>query len=419
MEIGADPDGLSQLADELTGTASSVESSRRRLASGLAGVQWHGPDARAFRAEWGGHAAALQKAGAGLRRAADQLRRNATDQRRASDSDGTGPGDPLPVGVERWDGSLTGNVTVMAGAGASAVITDLPGPLSLVTVGTRAKAGVAASAGAGAEVHDEDTSVGVAGGAVASAGVGINASRGWYVNDNEAKSFARDRVSDIAVDGAARTLAGVDVTGIARSMLGLGPPPPDVTTATVGSVVSASGLLVAGLGGTASASGEQQWQAGTRDRGGEGSLLISVSGAGAASVPAALFGAAGDGPKAASGSANTEIEIFPVEGATRPVVVTSSTVVNGSLEEVRTTIVLDDVEVGRALHGAWESLGHGDVSGMLDHLGGIDAGVLSITTDSTTGRVGVDGLGASISGGEGLGVGLGLDGSHTVIDYDH
>lgn len=83
---GADVEELRTAATQLSAGASALETSARALHSMITGgVQWRGPDADRFRAEWSGSSMrAITAAAETLRRAAEDLRRNADQQDHAS-----------------------------------------------------------------------------------------------------------------------------------------------------------------------------------------------------------------------------------------------------------------------------------------------------------------------------------------------
>lgn len=93
---GADVEQLRATATQFNKSASVLESSASTLHSLINGsTQWRGPDAERFRSEWSGVSArSLSAAVETLRRASDELRRNADQQDQAS-----GEGNSAPQGT--------------------------------------------------------------------------------------------------------------------------------------------------------------------------------------------------------------------------------------------------------------------------------------------------------------------------------
>lgn len=83
---GADVEQLRAAAAQLSGGAGALENSARALHSLIGnGTYWRGPDADRFRAEWSSNSMrVVTMAVESLRKAADQLRRNADEQEAAS-----------------------------------------------------------------------------------------------------------------------------------------------------------------------------------------------------------------------------------------------------------------------------------------------------------------------------------------------
>lgn len=88
---GADSDALNAAAGELDRAADDLDRSARQLTSGLGAVRWLGNIAVAFSDLWNSrHQPGLATTAGYLRDAAGSLRRQADEQRRASESDGGG-----------------------------------------------------------------------------------------------------------------------------------------------------------------------------------------------------------------------------------------------------------------------------------------------------------------------------------------
>lgn len=124
MRQGADVDALEALGREMAACAGTIEDALGRLSSMLARTPWTGPDADAFRRVWNGPVRSeLLQSSAGLRDAGTEVRRQADDQRRASD--GAGPGSN--AGRVAWLGPPPGAVPpptpVVPGDAAAAVAT--------------------------------------------------------------------------------------------------------------------------------------------------------------------------------------------------------------------------------------------------------------------------------------------------------
>ncbi|MFZ4811831.1 MAG: WXG100 family type VII secretion target, partial [Ilumatobacteraceae bacterium] len=82
---GADADGLDRLAKLFDDAATSLLSSQKLIRTRLVNSPWDGRDAHAFRSDWErSHKPSLMSTAQYLRDAGNTLRRNATEQRRAS-----------------------------------------------------------------------------------------------------------------------------------------------------------------------------------------------------------------------------------------------------------------------------------------------------------------------------------------------
>lgn len=96
---GADADALDALARRFEQAAQQLEQSGQHLRSQLHSSPWKGGDAEGFRNEWDtSHARTIAATAGFLREGSERLRRNADEQRRASNGDGGafGPGGGWP-----------------------------------------------------------------------------------------------------------------------------------------------------------------------------------------------------------------------------------------------------------------------------------------------------------------------------------
>lgn len=93
--FGADVEQLRLLGRELTQQAEMLESVVARLTSRIGSVEWHGPDAQKFKAEWHDQLAVRLRATAGsLRDASGHVEGNAGQQEQASQGPGAGTSHP-------------------------------------------------------------------------------------------------------------------------------------------------------------------------------------------------------------------------------------------------------------------------------------------------------------------------------------
>lgn len=107
---GADTEQLDGLGRRMAASADQLERIRVTVRSNLYSVRWHGGDAEHARRQWDAvNGPALTRAAHGLREGAEALRRNAADQRRASEADGS----------VRRVGTLAGGTVAAAGAGVA------------------------------------------------------------------------------------------------------------------------------------------------------------------------------------------------------------------------------------------------------------------------------------------------------------
>ena len=91
--IGSNPDELDALASELDEASATLESAHVRVMTRIVRSPWQGEDADDFRQQWTGPAKRVfARTATELTDTAKTLRRNADDQRRASD----GAGGQLP-----------------------------------------------------------------------------------------------------------------------------------------------------------------------------------------------------------------------------------------------------------------------------------------------------------------------------------
>ncbi len=87
--VGADADELDRIAEQLANEARRLEELAAQLGHQLNAAPWKGSDSERFRHEWNMvHTKRVREAGGFLRAGGDTLRRNADEQRTASNSDG-------------------------------------------------------------------------------------------------------------------------------------------------------------------------------------------------------------------------------------------------------------------------------------------------------------------------------------------
>ena len=99
--IGADPEALDTLAQQMQSAADELDGHSSGLTALLGGIDWIGDFASRFIGSWGGtHRVNLSSTSQFIRDAARQLSEQAAEQRGASDSDGggSGPGSGGPSG---------------------------------------------------------------------------------------------------------------------------------------------------------------------------------------------------------------------------------------------------------------------------------------------------------------------------------
>ena len=111
--LGANPEGLDQLARNLMACAATVDTHRSSLGRQLQSTPWHGQSADRFRADWNNRYTRLLAAWTdSMRVAAHSLQVQAAQQRAASGSDGA------PVGRSSVEpASLSGLGDIASGAG--------------------------------------------------------------------------------------------------------------------------------------------------------------------------------------------------------------------------------------------------------------------------------------------------------------
>lgn len=101
--VGADPDALEELARQCDVAAQRIDTLTRQLNAKLVSTAWHGHGADRFRADWNrSHRTRLTSAAGFLHHARDTLRRQADEQRRASEGGGGRLGGASPSGVPAW-----------------------------------------------------------------------------------------------------------------------------------------------------------------------------------------------------------------------------------------------------------------------------------------------------------------------------
>ena len=82
---GQDIDQVRQLATQLNAKAGDIEGVISQLTSAVNSVQWMGPDAERFKAEWQGqHVPQLKQVVSALQNASQNANRNASEQQQAS-----------------------------------------------------------------------------------------------------------------------------------------------------------------------------------------------------------------------------------------------------------------------------------------------------------------------------------------------
>lgn len=84
---GMDIPAVRQLATQMDAASSEIEQLINRLTSALAGTEWVGNDASAFRDEWqSSHTTNLRQVSERLKTVAEQARKNASEQEAASNA---------------------------------------------------------------------------------------------------------------------------------------------------------------------------------------------------------------------------------------------------------------------------------------------------------------------------------------------
>ena len=410
-EIGADPEQLDSLAEELQRAAGALGASGGRLDRSLDGAPWWGPDARRFRAEWRGRHGSLRAAADTLRSASLRLRAEAETQRAASESTGPVLAAPaMPLRSERWQLDLGVGAAIDVGVQGSLTVDDLPGPTSRVTLELDGSIGAGAGLGGGVELHGAEA-LGGEGRADAEAAVVSSSSSTWIVADDDALEFGRARAAEAAVDlvpGMATARSGL------QSLLGLVPPSPEASTAMVGVALTATATGTAGpLSGRAR--GADAAQVGVRRRDGGTSLVLHLEGAGAASVPGMLFGESA--PHRETVAVESDIEVFPAHDGTRSVVITSTSLHDDEATRSVTTIRLDDAAASAALDDAWDDLARGDLDAAARRLRGLDDAVRSVQVTSATGEVSSSARGATATASDGARAQGGAEITHRRIDW--
>ncbi|MGH3677202.1 MAG: hypothetical protein ACRDU5_15965 [Mycobacterium sp.] len=83
--FGQDIEQVQMLANQLNARAGEVEKLIAQLSATVDSIEWQGPDAERFKADWKGqHAAQLRAVVSTLQTASQDARRNAQDQQMAS-----------------------------------------------------------------------------------------------------------------------------------------------------------------------------------------------------------------------------------------------------------------------------------------------------------------------------------------------
>jgi hypothetical protein len=410
-EIGADPEQLDSLADELQRAAAALSASGGSLDRRLQGASWWGPDARRFRVGWQGQRGSLRAAADTLASTARRLRAEAGEQRAASEATSPGSVAPsMPLSSERWQLDLGAGAGIDLGAQGSLTVDDLPGPTSRVTLELDGAIGGGAGLGGGVELHGADA---LGGEARADAGAAVvsSGSATWVVADDEAVGFGRARAVEAAIDlvpGMATARSGL------QSLLGHSPPSPESRTAMVGVALTVTAAGAAGpLSGRAR--GTTTAQIGVRRRGEDTSLVLHLEGAGAATLPGLLFGEPAARRDAAA--VESDVEVFPARGGTRTVVITSTSLHGDEAVRLLTTIQLDDAAAGSALEAAWDDLARGDVDDAADRLRHLDDAVRSVQLVSEDGEVSSTAHGATVTAGDGPRAEGGAELTHRRIDW--
>lgn len=95
---GADVEALDVLAARFADAADHLEAGRTATTNAVQVAAWRGADAESFRGQWGQHARAMDAAARALRQAADDLRRDAREQRQASAVEAGSPRADIPWG---------------------------------------------------------------------------------------------------------------------------------------------------------------------------------------------------------------------------------------------------------------------------------------------------------------------------------
>lgn len=240
--LGADPHDLRDAATRLDAAAAELRLVQQHTVQRLADVWWAGPDAVRFRHRWHRwHHPALRAAELACSARAQQLRRHAAEQLRASEPAATATGsagptgplathrfEPLPRRVESGALHLDGGVELLSlGAGVDATVEHLVDGRRRVIVTDHVSAGFGASAstgGAGAGEHIRG---------------GPERTRTWTVDADDVGALLVDVALDhLPAAGAAASIGlaarmadvGLAWLGVDTPLDAIGPPPaPDAT----------------------------------------------------------------------------------------------------------------------------------------------------------------------------------------------
>ncbi len=431
-ELGADPADLRELANDLRHARRQLLDSQRTVTRMVLATTWDGRDATRFRREWSGHTRSFRLLGDDLLEAAAEASRNAEEQERVSNvgstdlannavgaADPAAPthpevgrpphGDPLPLRTESWTLGAQAAAAFGLATGSALTITDLPGNHTTVTIEDSVSGSV--SVGLGAEAGSADA-VSVEVEAQAGAAVTLTQRRRWQVDDADVGGFLMKLGLAEGIDRAP-ILGDNPLTAMATDRIlttaGLGVGKADTTDALF-AIEGDLGADAAALVPLVGVSGAALASVGLRAGPGGRSLLLE----GFADGRARAFGAG------STGTTSTSVEIpLRERGLTQPMILTTSTVVDGRETLERHVYDLDRDRTSAAVTDALGALSTGNPIRAIDPLESVLRSIPGkpVWSDSAHGSVNDDVhqvgvgvlLGPKLSGE--------IEGGRTITDY--
>lgn len=414
--LGADPEQLERVAQQLRGAADRLTSMGTGVGARLRREPWHGPDAETFRSRWRHHLApALRRGAEDCRRAARDLDRHAAEQRRAAAGTPTrvagrraartGAPPHLPRHIEVIGARLDGGYLLGAGGlGATATVEQLGGGRLRVTVADARAAGL--QVGGGRSVGVTTPTGGPVSGGSAAVGARLESvdSRTWTIDRHHLPLLLA--LAGLQ-QGLGRTPVGSAVTDAAR-LLGVAPgagplpgPHPDRSERLRGVGLTAALAAGGGTGPSIAAGGAMSLLAGSAEGAGGTSVVVQWNESGELLLGRRLAAAVGLQAPAARAELAGRIEVPTGPGAGRRPVEVALETTTGDLRTVRRTWV-DPAEAPRlatALRRSTELLAAGDVAGAERQLAGTTTAVAAAGTTVDHFRVGRSGLALPVTGG--------------------